>query len=146
MKSAAAQKRPRAAQETSPGFATTIIMVDVQEIARASTAAAQQRHLEYIEKHKALNEERKNVELALQVAKREAKRVDYEARELDAAGKEYDEKGMLRGRLVNGKVVLENLAPYDAKLINDHLEWSATHRMWARRTASSICSSLTCST
>ena len=65
---------------------------------------------------------------------------------LRVLGKEYDEKGMLRGRLVNGKVVLENLAPYDAKLINDHLEWSATHRMWARRTASSVCSLLTCST
>ena len=52
---------------------------------------------------------------------------------LRVLGKEYDEKGMLRGRLVNGKVVLENLAPYDAKLINDHLEWSAQHRMWARR-------------
>ena len=61
-------------------------------------------------------------------------------------GQGVDEKGMLRGRLVNGKVVLENLAPYDAKLINDHLEWSATHRMWARRTASSVCSLLTCST
>ena len=65
---------------------------------------------------------------------------------LRVLGKEYDEKGMLRGRLVNGKVVLENLAPYDAKLINDHLEWSAQHRMWARRTASSVCSLLTCST
>ena len=65
---------------------------------------------------------------------------------LRVLGKEYDEKGMLRGRLVTGQVVLENLAPYDAKLINDHLEWSATHRMWARRTASSVCSLLTCST
>ena len=64
---------------------------------------------------------------------------------LRVLGKEYDEKGMLRGRLVNGKVVLENLAPYDAKLINDHLEWSAQHRMWARRSASSVCILLTCS-
>ena len=37
----------------------------------------------------------------------------------------------VRGRLVNGKVVLENLAPHDAKLINDHLEWSEEHRCWA---------------
>ena len=64
---------------------------------------------------------------------------------LRVLGKEYDEKGMLRGRLVDGEVVLENLAPYDAKLINDHLEWSAQHRMWARRSASSVCSLLTCS-
>ena len=60
-------------------------------------------------------------------------------------GKRYAQFRFVRGRLVNGKVVLENLAPHDAKLINDHLEWSATHRMWARRSASSISSLLTCS-
>ena len=64
---------------------------------------------------------------------------------LRVTGKDYAEWGFVRGRLVNGKVVLENLAPHDAKLINDHLEWSATHRMWARRSASSISSLLTCS-
>ena len=61
-------------------------------------------------------------------------------------GNDYAQVLLVRGRLVDGEVVLENLAPYDAKLINDHLEWSATHRMWARRTASSVCSLLTCST
>jgi len=65
---------------------------------------------------------------------------------LRVTGKDYAEWGFVRGRLVNGKVVLENLAPHDAKLINDHLEWSATHRMWARRSASSVSFSLTCST
>ena len=57
---------------------------------------------------------------------------------LRVTGKDYAVFGFVRGRLVNGKVVLENLAPHDAKLINDHLEWSATHRMWARRSASSV--------
>ena len=64
---------------------------------------------------------------------------------LRVTGKDYAEWGFVRGRLVNGKVVLENLAPYDAKLVNDHLEWSATHRMWARRSASSVSCLLTCS-
>ena len=65
---------------------------------------------------------------------------------LRVLGEDYEERGFVRGRLVDGEVVLENVAPHDATLINDHLEWSATHRMWARRTASSVCSPLTCST
>ena len=53
-------------------------------------------------------------------------------------GNDYAQVLLVRGRLVDGEVVLENLAEHDAKLINDHLEWSATHRMWARRSASSV--------